>query len=192
MKAAFSIWDNRIAPVFDVARHILIVEAKSGNVLSETPDILPEYMSVRKAVCLSELGIDILICGAISRPLRDIVASYDIRVISFVAGDLRQVMDAWLSRSGDIRLFAMPGCCGNRKGRWKSERANGTESIVRGENRGGTGQGCRSGGGVAGPPDADSGRYSFCPQCGFDAPHHHRVSCARKECPKCGSTMQRQ
>jgi hypothetical protein len=44
MKAAFVYWDNRIAPVFDVARKNLIVEAESGHIVRETQDTLPEII----------------------------------------------------------------------------------------------------------------------------------------------------
>jgi hypothetical protein len=38
MKAAFAYWDHRIAPVFDTARRIHLVEADSGRIVAETVD----------------------------------------------------------------------------------------------------------------------------------------------------------
>ena len=35
MKVAFSVWNNRIAPVFDTARDFLIVEVTDGHVVSK-------------------------------------------------------------------------------------------------------------------------------------------------------------
>ena len=141
MKAAFSAWDNRIAPVFDVARQILLVEAKTGTILSETEETLADAVPVRKAVRLAELGIDILICGAISRPLQEMIAAYGIRVIPFVAGDLREVIEAWLSGRGNIRLFSMPGCCGRSQRRHRGMCGiNKEEYEMSGNGRGGTGK----------------------------------------------------
>ncbi len=117
MKAAFSTWDNRIAPVFDVARQIQLVEAESGRILTETLEYLPDDRLPQKALRLTEMGVKTLVCGAISRPLHEIVMAYDIQVIPFVAGDLRQVIQAWLDNRLDQDAFAMPGCCGrNRHG----------------------------------------------------------------------------
>jgi hypothetical protein len=40
------------------------------------------------------------------------VAAYGIRLIPFVAGDLREVIRAWLGGKLECDAFAMPGCCG--------------------------------------------------------------------------------
>ena len=150
MKAAFSIWDNRIAPVFDVARQIRLVEAESGRILGETLETLEGDIPMPKAHRLAELGAGELVCGAISRPLQAMVAAYGIRVIAFVAGDLREVIEAWLHNRLESDLYAMPGCCG-RGGR----RFRGTPMPVQeegpfmnskksaGQGRGGKGLGQR-------------------------------------------------
>jgi hypothetical protein len=50
MKAAFAHWDDRIAPVFDVAQWIHVVEADSGRIVAETGEVLaddlPEKMEM--------------------------------------------------------------------------------------------------------------------------------------------------
>lgn len=43
------------------------------------------------------------------------VAAYDIRVIPFVAGDLREVIRAWLGGGLESPFFAMPGCNGRTR-----------------------------------------------------------------------------
>jgi predicted Fe-Mo cluster-binding NifX family protein len=100
MKTAFAYWDNRIAPVFDTARQIHVVEAESGQIVSETQETLSDDLPVQKTLRLMELGIGTLVCGAISRPMHGLVAAYGMQVIPFVAGELREVIRAWLS--GDV------------------------------------------------------------------------------------------
>lgn len=200
MKAAFSVWDNRIAPVFDVARQMLLVEAKSGLITTESEEILAETMSVWKASSLAELGIDILICGAISRPLQEMVAAYGIRVIPFVAGDLREVIEAWLSGKGNIRLFAMPGCCGRGQRRHRGMCGMSREEYeMNGKGRGGAGKGGGQGQGrggqgqgrIGGPFVAGDASACLCPECGHSEPHERGVPCVKKQCPKCGAAMAR-
>ncbi len=67
MKTAFAYWDKRIAPVFDTARQIHVVEAESGRIVREALETLESDVLVQKALRLSELGISTLVCGAISR-----------------------------------------------------------------------------------------------------------------------------
>ncbi|MGC8605069.1 MAG: hypothetical protein ACP5VS_15485, partial [Desulfomonilaceae bacterium] len=42
MKAAFSYFDNRIAPVFDTARQIVLVEAVSRRIVRESQEIFAD------------------------------------------------------------------------------------------------------------------------------------------------------
>ena len=119
MKVAFAIWNNRIAPVFDVARLLHIVEAENSVINGSVEEILPiDLLPIKKAERLSELGVKTLICGAISRPLYDTIVANGIDVIPFIAGELDEVVQAWLSGRPDWHHFAMPGCCG-RRGRWQ-------------------------------------------------------------------------
>jgi predicted Fe-Mo cluster-binding NifX family protein len=113
MKTAFAVWNDRIAPVFDVARKIHIVESESGRIVGEAQEELTDDVPARKARHLAELKIGTLVCGAISRPLQEMVSAYGTRVLPFVAGDLREVIAAWLRGRLEQDVFAMPGC-GNR------------------------------------------------------------------------------
>jgi predicted Fe-Mo cluster-binding NifX family protein len=110
MKTAFSHWNKRIAPVFDTARNILVIEAEAGAILSETEETLQSDPPVQKALQLFELGVGTLVCGAISQPLNEMVSTYDILVIAFVAGNLREVIQAWLKGNLEVDDFTMPGC----------------------------------------------------------------------------------
>jgi predicted Fe-Mo cluster-binding NifX family protein len=119
MKTAFAAWNNRIAPVFDVARQIHIVKTESGRIVAETQAELTDDVPSHKALHLAELNIGTLGCGAISQPLQAMIAAYGIRVVSFVAGDLREVIEACLRGRLEKDVFAMPGC----RGRHRSQTA---------------------------------------------------------------------
>ncbi|NVN91390.1 MAG: hypothetical protein HXX11_12415 [Desulfuromonadales bacterium] len=112
MKTAFTHWDNRIAPVFDIAHQIRIVESGDGRIVGESDEILEDGLPVRRVMSLAHLGVTTLVCGAISRPLHEMVVSNGILVVPFVAGDLGEVIRAWLAGTLDNDRFAMPGCCG--------------------------------------------------------------------------------
>lgn len=114
MKAAFSTWDDRIAPVFDVARHVLLI-SDGEDAVEEI--VLPEGSSNRKVQALAERDVDVLICGAISRPVEGMVHAYNIRLLPFVSGQLDQVVEAWRKGELDEAAYAMPGCCGRRQRR---------------------------------------------------------------------------
>jgi predicted Fe-Mo cluster-binding NifX family protein len=118
LRVAFAVWNDRIAPVFDVARQVLLKDVESGRVVSEDAIYyLREGTLAGKAIWLATQGVDVLVCGAISRPLQAMVAGYGIRVIPFVAGDLHEITRAWLAGTLESGLFAMPGCCRRKRRR---------------------------------------------------------------------------
>jgi predicted Fe-Mo cluster-binding NifX family protein len=116
LRVAFAVWNDRIAPVFDVARQVRLTDVESGRVVREdTVYHLREVTLTEKAIWLAEQCVDVLVCGAISRPLQYLVAGYGIQVIPFVAGDLQEITRAWLAGTLESGLFTMPGCCRRRR-----------------------------------------------------------------------------
>lgn len=187
VKAAFAVWNGRIAPVFDVTRHVRFVVAESGRVVSESEESLPPEAGAIKAARLAELGVDTLVCGAISRPMQAVVAAYGIRTVPFVAGDLRLVIEAWLTGDLERSVFAMPGCSTGGRG---ASRGAGGQGRRGGQGRGmGRGGAClgRMGGSKAAGPAGEC----ICPQCGHREPHERGVPCLERRCPKCGAPMTR-
>ena len=202
MKTAFAYWDERIAPVFDTARHVHIIETKSGKFIGEKREIMPEGPMIQKASRLAHLGIGSLVCGAISRQLHDLLSLYGIRVIPFVAGNLREVIQAWLLGNPMLEAFVMPGCRG--RGRRRIRGMPGTyqeANNMKGRGRGnGGGRRGRGQGGQGGQISGRRGRsptsgvlgYCVCPQCGRTEPHKPGMPCVERQCPKCGTAMMRQ
>jgi len=119
MKAAFAYWEKRVAPVFDTARQIHLVEVEFGRVVNEIDETLHEDFPVQKTLRLLELGVQVLVCGAISRDYHVIIASYGIQIFPFVAGDLDEVIRAWLEGNLGNYAFTMPGCYGRGGGRFR-------------------------------------------------------------------------
>lgn len=203
MKIAFAHWDNRIAPVFDTARQIIVVDTESGHCVREVQEALTEDLPVRKVLRLVELGIGTLICGAISRPMYELVNAYGIQVIPFVAGDLGEVIRVWLSGNLDSETFIMPGCGGRRGRRFMmgQERIKEEKTMnQRGRGMGsGGGRGQAQGGQKSGRPGRMGGPIAsgpagncVCPQCGQKEYHQRSVPCVERKCSNCGSIMARQ
>ena len=84
MITVVTIWNDRIAPVFDVAGQALLVVSENGTALSKDNLMLPGGSAMAKIACLAEARADVLICGAISRPARFAANAYGIEVYGFI------------------------------------------------------------------------------------------------------------
>jgi predicted Fe-Mo cluster-binding NifX family protein len=197
MKSAFVYWEDRIAPVFDTARQIHLIETEYGRMISETHATLPEGLLVPRVLRLMELGVGTLVCGAISRPVLSLIAAYGIQVIPFVAGDLRRVIEAWLHGQLENEAFGMPGCRPHRfrgiQGIYQEVSMANQRGRGRGAGRGqGADQGRQKSGRKGGSFAAGSAGACVCPQCGHTEPHERGMPCVERKCPQCGTNMTRQ
>ena len=116
MKTAISIFDARIAPVFDTAREICLVERSASGAPTKTFCRFDDGDLQAKVAWLVACGVQTLICGAVSQPLQHALAAAGIDVVSFVCGELDDVIAAQAANTLSKPAFAMPGCCGRRRG----------------------------------------------------------------------------
>jgi predicted Fe-Mo cluster-binding NifX family protein len=116
MKLGMPIWEGRLSPVFDAALRLLCVDLVDGAESGRSESALPPGGPAARVDGLLRLGVDILICGAISRPLAGMIASGGVTVIPFISGTPDEVITAFLNGTIQTGPFHMPGCCGRGRG----------------------------------------------------------------------------
>ena len=104
-----------MSPVFDVARRVLVVTLEGDHEVSREETAIEETQLVARAKHVTQLGVDVLICGAISMPLEAMLASAGMRVIPHICGPVEDVLLAFASGRLTDEMFLMPGCCGRRR-----------------------------------------------------------------------------
>ena len=206
MKTAFAFLGDRIAPVFDAAQRIHVAELEAGLIVSEAQETLEEQPPIERAMHLVDLGIDTLVCGAISTTLREALITNGIQVFPFVAGNLQEVIQAYLKNELGGDTYKMPGCrLHTRRRGFENQQKEGTMPgrVGKGSGAGGSrgtgqGQGKGQGGGRRNRPVGEviPGAGSavgtcLCPKCGHQVPHEPGVPCAQKTCLICGTSMTR-
>ena len=110
MRAAIPIWQGRVSPVFDVASRLLLVDISDGQEVGRRLVGLRPSHAHRRARDVADLGTEVLICGAVSRPLEMSLAALGVDVISQTCGDVEQVLRAYMDGRLSRRAFLMPGC----------------------------------------------------------------------------------
>jgi predicted Fe-Mo cluster-binding NifX family protein len=115
MRVAIAIWRDRISPVFDVSREILVLDIVGNAIEKEAFEMLENDNPVHKISKLMGLHVGTLICGAISNLLAEMIASQGIEIIPFTCGKIPDVINAFIKSALPDKRFSMPGCCGYRK-----------------------------------------------------------------------------
>jgi predicted Fe-Mo cluster-binding NifX family protein len=110
MKVALTVWENRISPVFDSTRTLLVADIGNHRVIDQHFEPFDCETPFARAAKLYDLGVRVLICGAVSNLFANPIEAYGIRIIPFVAGAVNEVLDAYLSDTICTTRFRMPGC----------------------------------------------------------------------------------
>jgi predicted Fe-Mo cluster-binding NifX family protein len=124
MRLAIPSWNGRVSPVFDTAQQLLVVDIVSGEERSRqiVPLAADPFLTKRvKELCARR--VDVLICGGISHSLADLVTVGKVKVISWVAGPVEEVLQAYLVDHLSDLKWRMPGCRGRRHTREKRPSA---------------------------------------------------------------------
>ena len=106
MKIAIPVWDHRVSPVFDVAKRIRVTEVINGTIHSESEH---EPKNGDYAAALTNLGVDVLVCAAISPTLEAALWDDGVEVISDKCGPAAMIAKACVNGDKALRRFHSPG-----------------------------------------------------------------------------------
>jgi predicted Fe-Mo cluster-binding NifX family protein len=138
MKVAIPIRNGRVSPVFDVASRLVVVDFEGGMPAGRSEFSVTERGGEARAALLQELGVSVLICGAVSNQTARIVERCGIELRPWIVGEIDDVLEAYRSGSLGSDGFIMPGCRRGQGGGRGSRQ--GRRFIRRGENRRGAGE----------------------------------------------------
>ena len=134
MRLGIAIWNGRVSPVLDASTRLLILNEGPDPGAPPTEVDLGHSGPLQRARAIAGLGIDTLICGAVSNGLAHLLQGAGITLIPWVAGGVPEVLEA--HRRGELGdgRFLMPGC---RRWRRRRGRCDGPgHRGGRSENRG--------------------------------------------------------
>jgi predicted Fe-Mo cluster-binding NifX family protein len=115
MRLAMPVWNGRVSPVFDTAAQVLVVEVEQACERSRREEALTDSLPTWRVRRLVDLGVEVLICGAVSRPLAALLGGAGIRIVPWTAGPIEDVLRAYLGGELPHPRWLMPGCaCGPR------------------------------------------------------------------------------
>ena len=110
MRVAIPVCAGETAATADFARELLVVGYEGAGEVDRRIVVMEEMQPENRARRIIRLGIDALICGAVSRPLARLIQSAGIRLIPLVSGPVDEILRAFLAERLDESAFLQPGC----------------------------------------------------------------------------------
>ncbi|MBN2508458.1 MAG: hypothetical protein JXQ71_17400 [Verrucomicrobia bacterium] len=111
MRIAIPVLNQHISPVLDWAERLLMVDVVHARETGRQWVLITEDHPTRRTEQLVNLGVDVLICGALTRYFEDLLAACPIRLWPRRCGDVEEVLAAFLHGDLDDHRFCLPGCC---------------------------------------------------------------------------------
>ncbi len=117
MKISVPAFGDTVATTFDFADEIVVFNCVNGRITDTQRFVLDETYIPLRASKLKELGINILICGAISNSAEIMLQHHGIEVITGITGDITIVVNEIVNGNIDQPQYRLPGFTGRRCGR---------------------------------------------------------------------------
>ncbi|RPH37881.1 MAG: dinitrogenase iron-molybdenum cofactor biosynthesis domain-containing protein [Desulfobulbaceae bacterium] len=109
MNIAMTVWGDRVSPVLDCARTLLVAEIDQDQIVNRRYQHFEAESLANMLRFLVQSGVKVLVCGAVSQEPAHCIEDLGIELLPFVAGDVETIL-AVLVRGGSVAAFAMPGC----------------------------------------------------------------------------------
>jgi predicted Fe-Mo cluster-binding NifX family protein len=129
MRLAVAVWGSEVSPVFDFSHRIMVMQCDETRERARYPYELPDESMSARAERLRELGVDVLICGAISNSLAKMLRGMGIVVIPWKCGLVEEVLMAYFSGSLEDPRFSMPGAGNGSALQIRDSKIEGREAL---------------------------------------------------------------
>ena len=117
MKVAIPVYGDYVSNVFDFAHRLLLVDIENGKESHRREVEIEGFSLSQRAGQLKANGVDVLVCGAVSRLLANMVIQSGIEVLPYVTRNTENVLGAYMAGQLTGAEFSMPGCwLGARRG----------------------------------------------------------------------------
>ena len=108
-KIAIPIFKSRVSPVLDSCTRILIVDIEQNRETERSELYMDEFSLSERVNILQKTHVTTIICGGISDVLHNMLKNLPISVIIGIAGEVEEVVSAYVAGRLNERRFYMPG-----------------------------------------------------------------------------------
>jgi len=108
-RLAIPIFQNRVSPVLDSCRHMLLVGIDKNTEMDRENIYLGTMSLTERCAIFTKLEVAVVICGGVSEVFANMVVGSNIILINGIVGEIDDVIKAYLEERLDRPQFYMPG-----------------------------------------------------------------------------------
>ena len=109
IRIAIPIFHKRVSPVLDNCTRLMIIDFDQGSEIDRQEICLENFSLAERVNLIKKMTVNVIICCAISEVADHMIKGTEIQLICGIAGDVNQVLSAYLSNRLDEPSFHMPG-----------------------------------------------------------------------------------
>ena len=109
VKIAIPIFQNRVSPVLDSCRHIIVAAIEKDAEIDREQVFIGDIALNDRCRIFKKLGITVIICSGVSATFGKLLEQAKFEIVDGIAGDVQDVLTAYLDGRLDHPDFYMPG-----------------------------------------------------------------------------------
>jgi predicted Fe-Mo cluster-binding NifX family protein len=109
IRIAIPTFHHRVSPVLDTCTRLLIIDYEEQIEVDRREVAFDVYSQSERFEIIKQLTPDAVICCGISDVFDRMLRAAGIRLICGIAGEIKEVLDAFLCNRLDAPCFRMPG-----------------------------------------------------------------------------------
>ena len=106
---AVPVFQDRVSPLMDVSNRYMIYETEDGKIKQRIDISLNADGESQRVEKLKEIGVNTIICGAVSGYVAHIVGEKGMRLLSMIYGPIDEIIEHYLKNTLGIVLFGGRG-----------------------------------------------------------------------------------
>ena len=122
---ALPVFQDRLSPLLDESRKFVIITLDQGNCIERTTVEINEQSPYIRIERLKEMGVNVILCGAVSDRLAIFILDRYLQLFSWLSGSIEEIVQQYVNnelpvhctRYGDSTL---PQRCRRYRHGWKS------------------------------------------------------------------------
>ncbi len=108
-RVAIPIFRSRVSPVFDSCTRVMLIDINHNLEIERSELHLDGLSLTERMAVLQKSSVETIICSGISDMFQSMLQGIKICLIIGIAGEVDQVVSAYLSKRLNDRQFLMPG-----------------------------------------------------------------------------------